>query len=424
MRKFVKEMRIVGGLLAESVSFAYFSIRSDKLRTFLSLFGVTVGIFSIVAVFCTVDSLKDNIMEGIRSFGSDVVYVDRFPLSQGEGEEESEWWKYLQRPEISEEDYRFVSRNASLAGSVVYVTMGSGSVSFGRRSYGNAYLLATTDGLEDVMEFEIMEGRSFTGIEARGGSSVAVLGHEVAVSLFGDANPVGRKIRVCGSNATVVGVLAGQGESMASFIDTDNAVILPLQYGKTVMTSSWNSGMIMASPAEGVPRQEFLDELRLLLRSNRGLSPSESDDFAINEMTFLLSMLDSVFSGISRAGWIIGAFSLVIGGFGIANIMFVSVSERTRQTGIQKALGARKYAIISQFLAESSFLSVAGGVTGVLLVILATVPVNALSGQFRITVSPDNALCGILISAVLGIVSGLIPAWKAASADPVSSINS
>ena len=424
MKKFVKELKIVAGLVAESASFAFFSIKSDKLRTFLSLFGVTVGIFSIVAVFCAVDSLKDNIMEGVKSFGSDVVYIDRFPMTAEEDEngEPVAWWDYLQRPEITEDNFEFVARNATLAESVVYVIMGNSNVSYKRNSYSNAYLLITTDGLENVMSIDISNGRNFTQREIRGGANVAILGHNVAKELFGDSYPVGKKVKIKGSSAIVIGVLDRQGESMASMVDTDNAIILPLQYGKTVLASSWGAGMMMASPAEGADRQEFLDELRVLMRTCRGLAPSERDDFAINEMTFLLDMLDSVFRGISRAGWIIGAFSLIIGGFGIANIMFVSVQERMSQIGIQKALGAKRYVILTQFMVEASFLSLAGGLTGILLVLLVSIPVNAVSDVLTITLSPDNALAGMLIAVVLGILSGLLPAWKAATLDPVKAI--
>ena len=425
MKKFVKELRIVVGLIAESASFAFFSIKSDKLRTFLSLFGVTVGIFSIVAVFCAVDSLKSNIMEGVRSFGSDIVYIDRFPMTQEEGEdgEPLQWWDYLQRPEITEENFEYVARNATLAESVVYVILGNGNASYRRNNYSNAFLVITTDGLENVMSYSLAEGRDFSQMEIRGGSNVAILGYNVARELFGDSYPIGKKVKVKGGSAIVIGVLEKQGESMASIVNTDDAVVLPLQFGKTVLASALGSGMMMAAPADGVSREAFIDELRLLLRSCRGLSPSERDDFAINEMTFLLDMLDSVFRGISKAGWIIGAFSLIIGGFGIANIMFVSVQERMSQIGIQKALGAKRYVILTQFMVEASFLSLAGGLVGILLVFLISIPVNAVSEYFTITLSPDNALAGMLIAVVLGILSGLIPAWKAATVDPVRAIN-
>ena len=259
-------------------------------------------------------------------------------------------------------------------------------------------------------------------MEIRGGANVAILGHNVAQELFGDSYPVGRKVKIKGGNATVIGVLEKQGESMASIVNTDDAVILPLSFGKTVLASAWGSGMMMAAPAEGAAREAFIDELRMLLRSCRGLSPSERDDFSINEMTFLLDMLDSVFRNISRAGWVIGAFSLIIGGFGIANIMFVSVQERMSQIGIQKALGARRYVIMTQFMAEASFLSLAGGIAGILLVFLVSLPVNAFSDSLMLTLSIDNVLTGMLVAVVIGLLSGLLPAWKAATLDPVKAI--
>ncbi len=417
----MKEVKIVLGLVRESVSFAFSSIKTERLRTFLSLFGVTIGIFSIVAVFCVVDSLRANIMEGIRSFGSDVVYVNTFPMVMDGSD--VPWWEYVKRPPITQENFEFLARNSKTSADVVYTLLDYSQVSYGRRHYDNAMLLMTTDGLQNVMSFEVGQGRNFSPMEYVGSSNVAILGAEVAASLFGEQNAVGQKIKVKGSNTTVIGVLEKQGESMASFVETDNAVVVPINYGKNIATVSGDDGLLIAAPRADVSRSEFMDELRLLMRMDRRLAPAEPDNFAINEMTMLLDAFDNIFSKIMLGGWVIGAFSLLIGCFGIANIMFVSVQERINQIGIQKALGAKKYVIVTQFLVESSFFSFIGGLLGLLMVYGISLVFNAVSETFAITFSLENAIQGMLIAIVIGLVSGILPALKAANLNPVDAIN-
>ncbi len=421
----MKEIKIVLGLVLESISFAFASIRTEKLRTFLSLFGVTIGIFSIVTVFCVVDSLRNNIMEGVRSFGSDVLYINTFPMvTDVEESEQTPWWEYLKRPEITQENFEFLAANSQSAANVVYTIMGASQVSSGRRKASNVITLMTTPGLGNVMTFEVDSGRNFSPTEYSGNSNVAIIGAEVASTLFPDKDPIGQTIKVYGSKTVVVGVLKKQGESMATFIQTDYAVVLPVTYGMNISSSSKDGGLLIANPLPGVSREEFIEELRLLMRSARRLSPTEPDNFAINEMTMLLNMLESIFGKIMLGGWLIGAFSLLIGCFGIVNIMFVSVQERINQIGIQKALGAKKYVIVTQFLVESSFFSFIGGALGILLVAGLISVINAVSDVFTITLSLDNIVQGMLISVIIGVLSGILPALKAAGLRPVDAINS
>ncbi len=417
----MKEIKIMLGLVRESISFAFSSIRTERLRTFLSLFGVTIGIFSIVAVFCTVDSLRANILEGVKSFGSDVVNINTWPMVM-DGEN-MPWWEYLKRPPITQDNFEFLARNSKTAANVVYALMDYSQISCGRRHFDNAMLLMTTDGLEHVMSLEVGQGRNFSPMEYTGSANVAILGASVAASLFGEQSAIGQNIKVKGSKTIVVGVLKKQGESMASFVETDNAVVVPINYGKNIASISDNSGLLMANPRPDVSRSEFVEELRLLMRTDRRLSPVEPDNFAINEMTMLIDVFDNIFSKIMLGGWVIGAFSLLIGCFGIANIMFVSVQERINQIGIQKALGAKKYVIVTQFLVESSFFSFIGGLLGLLMVYVISLAFNAVSETFAITFSLENAIQGMLIAIIIGLVSGILPALKAANLNPVEAIN-
>lgn len=416
------------GLMAESISFAIYSLKSEKLRTFLSFFGVSIGIFSIVSVLCAVDSLEKNILEGIRSFGSDAMFISTFPM-MGDGVETGddgkplEWWDYMLRPPITEDQFGYVASNLSLPGSIVYSMMQGGQVSAGRRKVEGVSILMTTDGVENVMTMEIAEGRQISSMEFRNGVNVAVIGDAVAADLFPGENPLEKRVKVYGRNTVVVGVMKRQGESMASMIETDNSVVIPLLYGKQIFRSQGTFPMIMAAAGEGVDKQTFKDELRMLFRSCRRLSPDRKDNFSISEMTFLLDMFDDIMGKFSLAGWIIGAFSLVIGGFGIANIMFVSVRERMPQIGIQKALGAKRYVILTQYMVESSVLSIAGGVIGLLFVWLLFMALNT-NGVLIMGISLSNAINGVAISVVIGLLAGFVPAYQAASADPVRAINS
>lgn len=410
-------------LMLESISFAFGSLRGDKFRTFLSLFGVSIGIFSIVTVFTAIDALKSNVESGLNSFGGQTVYVQQFPFAPPEGEE-YKWWEYMNRPSPKFEEYLFLKSNARHIDAAAYVVFTNRTLKYKRASFSNGFITAATPEWGQIANVEIEKGRYFSHYEANSSIPAVILGYEVAASLFSNGeDPLDKVIKIGSASARVIGVQKKAGESIVNIFDTDNSILITYNFAATIMNVKSTESMICVTPTSTVEREEFLQEMRQLLRAARRLKPKQNDNFALNEMTFLLNQTKAIFGGINMAGWIIGGFSILIGGFGIANIMFVSVKERTNLIGIQKALGAKKYMILTQFLAEAAVLALAGGAIGLLLV---GGVVLALRGNesFPMTLSFYNIFRGLMISSVIGIVAGLLPAWTAANLNPVDAINS
>ena len=410
-------------LMLESISFAFGSLRGDKFRTFLSLFGVSIGIFSIVTVFTAIDALKSNVESGLNSFGGQTVYVQQFPFAPPEGEE-YKWWEYMNRPRPKFEEYLFLKSNARNLDAAAYVVFTNRTLKYKRASFSNGFITAATPEWGEIANVEIEKGRYFSHYEANSSIPAVILGYEVAAALFANGeDPLDKVIKIGSSSARVIGVQKKAGERIVNIFDTDNSILITYNFAATIMNVKNTEGMICVTPSATVEREEFLQEMRQLLRAARRLKPKQNDNFALNEMTFLLNQTKAIFGGINMAGWIIGGFSILIGGFGIANIMFVSVKERTNLIGIQKALGAKKYMILTQFLAEAAVLALAGGAIGLLLV---GGVVLALKGNesFPMTLSFYNIFRGLMISSVIGIVAGLLPAWTAANLNPVDAINS
>ena len=415
--------------IRESVAFALQQLQGDKFRTFLSLLGVSIGIFSIVAIFTAIDALQENVRKGFDTISGDVVQVSKWPMmgedEQGNSDitEEFKWWEYMRRPNTTYEDYKFLKANSQLGQEISFSIYTNYTASYGRKSVNRASVECITYNYNKITKFKVEHGRYFTPDEEQRGAAVAVIGAEMAASLFEDEYPVGKKIKIGPTIATVIGVIEKQGESMVSMGNIDHAIYIPLNFGRYMVNPRWADNTIYALPKEGVAQQDLVDELRILLRGHRRLAPQQKNNFSINTMGFIMDAVGQVFSMINIVGWVIAGFSLLIGGFGIANIMFVSVKERTNIIGIQKALGAKKYVIMVQFLTEAALLAIAGGIIGILMVLLGVLVVPQ-SESFTLTLSAGNILWGLLISSVIGLLAGLIPAWVAASLNPVDAINS
>ena len=406
---------------------------ADKFRTTLSLAGVSIGIFSIVAVFTVVDSLKESINEGFRKFGSDVVMVERVPIEPDFDQDgRQKLWQYESRPQIGWQEYLFLEENSITAGRMAFSASFNMECVAGRESYDEGAFVAVDGDWRMMVQEKILYGRGFTIGELSSGAAVTIIGSDVAQKLFaGIADPVGRIITVSGTPLRVIGVFSSAGESLVSMMDVDCVRLIPIRFAlrivdidsptlKTRITAiSHQAG---EETPDGISKEELKSELRILMRQYRRLRPAQEDDFALNELSFVAEQFQSVFGMVNTVGWVVGVFSLLVGGFGIANIMYVSVEERTRIIGIKKALGARKREITMQFLAEAATLSTLGGLAGIALVWLATLLIP--DTLFPIYLSFVNTLKGIAIALVIGMVSGVAPARHAASLHPVDAINS
>lgn len=409
-------------LLKESIHFAWQSLVGNKLRTFLSLIGITIGIFLIITVFTVVDSLERNIRNSVQSLGENVVFVMKWPWTFGP---DYPWWKYMNRPQPQYFEMTDIKRKTASAEAVAFRIGVRKTIKQKNNVVENAIVAGCSYEYGTIKNFDLEEGRYFTEVEADGGYKVAILGKSIAEGLFpNNEPPIGKIIKIAGYNTKVIGVFKREGESMLGNT-MDNQVLIPFNYIRLLMdVKSENYEPFIAVKAKpGVTNAQLKDELTGVMRGIRRLKPAVEDDFALNETNLLSKNFDSLFDLVGIAGAIIGGFSILVGGFGIANIMFVSVRERTNIIGIQKSLGAKNYFILAQFLFESVFLSLIGGIIGLLMIFLLSLFASSAM-DMQISLTQSNVVLGLTISIIIGIISGFIPAYGASQMDPVEAIRS
>lgn len=412
----------------ESFRFAWRALKSNLLRTILSLLSVTIGIFLIIAVLTIVDSLEKNIKDSLNFIGSDVLYYEKWPwLADNDGE--YRWWDFWMRPTPSYNEYRHLDENLRNKSKIsIFADRGNMVVKRNSSSIGEVRLVGGSEGYNDIFTVDLANGRYMSSDEIAGGRNIAIIGHEVASALFPKGeDPINKSVKIKNLKFTVIGVTKKEGESFMGTPSNDFVAIIPYNaYRKLFQTGSgrWDenqSSIAVKGYSSDVGLVELENELRGMMRVRRGIAPTEKDNFAINRPEALMSIIGNLFDGVTIAGWMIGGMAMLVGGFGIANIMFVSVQERIPIIGLQKSLGAKNYFILLQFLFESIFLSLIGGLTGLFLVYLITfIPL----GSLVVTLSIENIILGLVVSSVIGIVSGIIPAARAAGLDPVDALRS
>jgi putative ABC transport system permease protein len=413
---------IIFRLIGESFRFAADALRQNKLRTMLSLLGITIGIFTIISVFSAVDTLRYKLQSSVDKLGSNTLFVQKWPWIFGG---DFQWWKFMNRPEASLRDYDALKdRLEHVDGLSFQASAGNRTIKYRSNAVEGINLSAVTHDYNKTMTLDFSDGRYFTENESRSGSPVIILGAEVAAGLFSGDNPIGKQIKVMGRRLTVVGVFIKEGDDMLG-MSQDNNVVIPLNFAKSLfdVENEQYSPQVMVRGKESVGLEEVESELYGVMRSIRRIPPGGEIDFAINKTTMLSNQLDLMFKMVNIAGWVIGGFSILVGGFGIANIMFVSVKERTNIIGIQKSLGAKNYFILLQFMFEAIALCLMGGMLGLLLVYLVTLACTYLA-DFELILDMSNVVMGVSISVIIGAVSGFWPAFSASRLDPVEAIRS
>lgn len=407
-------------LFQEGFQFALAALWSNRLRTILSLLGITIGIFAVISVFTFVDSWEIRIRKSLSALGDDVIYVEKWPWQFNS---DYAWWKFMNRPVASYREYELLKDRTQLAHAVcMTMNLSGGTAKAGRLSLANASVRAATHEYADIRDMEFAAGRYFSNAESQQGARVVILGAVVAAELFPDINAVGREVLVLGQKLRVIGVLKAEGNS-AIGLSADDEFMVPVNFIRKVKGNDFSRlyPLLLIKPTAGTPIYELREELRGHLRAIRRIPPAGEDNFALNQISFIANQLDQLFKVLKIIGWLVGGFSILVGGFGIANIMFVSVYERTSQIGIQKALGAKQFFILIQFLIESVVLSLMGGCLGLLLVWMMSLLVT-YGFDMELYLTAYNIILAIMVSVIIGLLAGTLPALRAARMDPVEAI--
>ena len=415
---------ILSKVLAESLRQAWAQLTGNKLRTFLSLLGISIGIFCIIGVLSAVQSLQDNVSGSLAKLGDDVVYIDKWPWKDNS----DDWWEYFQRPYPDHDDYEALKENMATASIVSYWTVpGERTLKYNNQAVEGGYLFVTTYELDRIFNVEIDRGRYWSTAEYRNGTDKILLGNMLATELFGPINPIGKTIKMAGRKYEVIGTLAPSGDDLINPLDFDDAIMVTYNNAArfiNLRNRNQYGGTVAVKAKPDVEMDRLQDDIRGIVRAERQLRPREEDNFALNELSMTADALGNFFGVLNIIGFVIGGFSIIVGAISVANIMFVSVKERTSLIGVKKALGARQYVILTEFLTESVILCVIGGVIGLMMVVGITSIINQFLPAFQITLSLVYAVIGVVLSAVVGIMAGAIPALLAARMDPVEAMRS
>ena len=409
-------MFIIFQVIFESIRQAYQQLVGHKLRTFLSLLGITIGIWCVISILSAISSLEFNIRNSLETLGDDVVYVSRFSWRENPREN---WFKMLRRPNPDYDDFQDIVRRVKTYQSAAYgYSMGGRSIEYRSTDISRVGIVGVTYDYGKIFSFEFDKGRYFSRAEYNTGKNLVVLGAVTAEKLFGkNIDPIGKRVKISGRKFTVIGVLKKEGKDLINPMDFDEAAILPFGAAK-FLANLIKGGTIVVKADENVSLDQLKDNITAVIRSSRRLRPAEEDNFSLNTLSIVTNVFDVIFGSMNMAGWMIGGFSLIVGMFSVANIMFVSVKERTSMIGVKKALGAKQYMILLEFLIESIILCSIGGAIGLAMVYGSAVLATNISG-FEFFLSTQNMIVGTAVAIITGVLAGFIPALRASQLDPV-----
>jgi len=406
-------------LFKESFTFAINALRNNKLRTFLSLLGVTIGIFSIIAVLAAVDSLDRNIKDQLSGLDKNTIYLTKYSF----GPTDVPRWQRDNFKQVEHDDFEFIQRNiADIEASAYVIFGGSETIKYEGETIAGVNVTPVSNGIYDIESLKVENGRFYTESESVSGSPVIVLGNGIAENLFKNINPIGKTVRIYGRKLTVIGILKKMGSGLGD--SPDEKVFVPANFVRRFQNGGSDGipGAVIIKPKKGVDIAAFEQVLKQKYRNYRALKADEPDNFFVNKLSGMTDAIDGIIATMNGMGWIISGFSLLVGGFGIANIMFVSVKERTNLIGIQKSLGAKNRFILFQFLFEAVILAVIGGLIGLVFVWIVSLIASSFTGDFEFILSFGNMFLGFSLSTLIGLISGVIPAISASRLDPVEAI--
>jgi len=414
-------MSISLNIIASSLRLTLQELRVNKLRTALSLTGVAFGIFCIIGVLATVGSLERNIQNEVNSLGSNTIYIDKWDYSGGP---DQPIWKFRARPTMSYDEIALIKQRSQLLDDISFLMRSSGSIQKDNAILEGVSVYGVTPAQFVVQPISLAAGRSISEAEFTSGSPVAVLGYDNAEKLFGQAERAVDKSfeMVGGKKITVVGVIKKEGKNFIGW-DYDNCMMIAYKFARQIVNEKQSNPVLIAKGKDGVLAAALTDELRGIMRQVRKLSPMQEDNFSLNSVEAFSKAISDSFITINIVGSIIGGISLIVGMFGIANIMFVTVRERTSVIGLKKAIGAKKSTILFEFLMEAAVLCIIGGLIGLFFVWILTL---ILSGplDFPVFISVPMLFGTLLMCVIVGILAGIIPASQAARMDPVVAIRS
>lgn len=407
----------------EALRIALDQLRSHKVRSLLTALGVIIGIVAVTLMGTAIKGIDTGFTNSLDMLGQDLIYIEKWPW----GDAGDDWYKYRNRRDIDLDDTaainEWIDRNPDSALRVAVPSkVGFFDVKRGDRSAPGLYANGTSSDYALINTGDIEHGRFFTYSEEIGGQRVVLIGSDVADTLFpeGREHAVGEVVSLRGMPFTVIGVLARQG-SFLGLQSFDRQVILPLPSMERIFRWDRNNN-IRVQVAAGADPDEAMDELTGLYRRIRGLMPEEENDFELNRSEALEEQLGPVKSGLALAGFFITGLALFVGAIGIMNITFVSVKERTREIGTRRAIGARRQAILLQFLIEAVSICLLGGIIGLGIAYGLKSAISKALPNFPFTFSTDLVLIACLLSVLTGILSGLAPAWQAARLDPAKAL--
>jgi putative ABC transport system permease protein len=392
----------------------------NKLRTALSLIGISFGIFCIIGVLATINSLEANIQNQIKSLGSNTISIDKWDYNGGP---DYPWWKYVNRPTPKYEEVNFIKQRSSFARNVAFVTNSQLTVEYESYALQGVSVIGVSEEENEIEPVKIQYGRYLSQADFTSGSAVAIIGYTNAENLFMDpALAVNKEVKIKGVKARIVGIIKKVGTNTIG-IDYDQCFIIPYRFAKQIFNIENSRPHIVVNGKNDISSNGLADELEGIMRSIRKLGPRQEDNFTVNQISSFADKVSSLFSSINLGGWAIGILSLIVGAFGIANIMFVTVKERTSIIGLKKAIGAKKRSILSEFLLEAAIICIMGGLIGLLLVYVLTIVLTNLF-NFPVFISAGILALAISICIIIGILAGIIPALTASRLDPVVAIRS